>query len=94
MAVRKSSYYNNGKKPIKRVYAVRHCSYYSEKRHNSCTYIVEIKDTDNSNTFKKQYFITKLIIFYCCVKKFKYISSYQRFDFAQWGISLGGETHY
>ena len=53
MAIREGSYCNNGKKSTKRVRAVRHCGRCSEKGHNSRTYIVEIKDVDNSDTFKE-----------------------------------------
>ena len=53
MAVREGSYYNNGEKPIKRVRAVRYYSRCGEKGYNSYTYIVEIKNVSNSNTFKK-----------------------------------------
>jgi hypothetical protein len=37
---------------VKRVRAERHYSYYSETRHNSCTYKVEIEDADSSNASK------------------------------------------
>jgi len=53
MAIKEGSYYNNGEKFIKRVRVVRHYSYCGKKRHNSHTYIVEIKDTDNSDIFKE-----------------------------------------
>ena len=53
MAIREGSYYNNSKKPIKRVYVVQHYGRYSKKGYNSRTYIVEIKDIDNSDTFKE-----------------------------------------
>jgi len=53
MAVRESSCYNDGKKPMKRVRAAKHYSRCGEKRHNSCICIVEIKDIDNSDTFEK-----------------------------------------
>jgi hypothetical protein len=68
IAARESSYYNNSKKFIKRVYIVRHYSYCSKKGHNSRTYIVEIKDADNSNTSKEYYSIAKSIIFCCYVE--------------------------
>ncbi|XTI87045.1 hypothetical protein V2W45_1206247, partial [Cenococcum geophilum] len=44
IAVRKGSYYNNGKKPIKRVRAASHCGRYGEKEYNSRTYTVEMKE--------------------------------------------------
>ena len=52
IAIREGSCCNNAKKPVKRVRAVRHCSYCGEKGHNSYTYIVEIKNVDNSNKSK------------------------------------------
>jgi hypothetical protein len=48
IAKRESSSYHNGKMPVKRVYAKRHCSCCSKVRYNSCTYKVEIEDVDNS----------------------------------------------
>ena len=68
MTVRESSCYNNSKKPMKRVRVIRYYGYCGEKGYNSCTYTVEIEDIDNSNTSKKWYSITKLIIFYCYIK--------------------------
>ena len=53
MATREGSYYNDGEKFIKRVRAVRHYSHCGEKGHNSYTCIVEIRDVDDSNTFKE-----------------------------------------
>jgi len=53
MAVREGSYCDDSKKSIKRVRAVKHYGCYGEKGHNSRTYIVEIKDADNSDTFKE-----------------------------------------
>jgi hypothetical protein len=53
MAVREGSCYNNSKKPIKRVYIIRHRGYYSKKGYSSHTYIVEIKDIDNRDTSKE-----------------------------------------
>jgi len=53
MAAKEGSYYNNNEKLIKRVRVIRYYSYCGEKGHNSYTYIVEIKDIDNSNTFKE-----------------------------------------
>jgi len=50
MAVREGSCCNDGKKPAKRVCAVRHYSHCGEKKHNSHTYIVEIEDANNSDT--------------------------------------------
>jgi hypothetical protein len=37
---------------VKRVRVERHYSYYSESRHNSYTYKVEIEDADSSNASK------------------------------------------
>ena len=53
MAAREGSCYNNNKKPVKRVYAIKHYSYCSKKGHNSHTYIVEIEDIDNSDISKE-----------------------------------------
>ena len=53
MAVREGSRCNNGEKPAKRVRAVRYCGRCGEKGHSSRTYTVEIKDIDNSDTFKE-----------------------------------------
>ena len=53
MAVREGSRHNNGEKPVNRVRAVRYYSRCGKKGYNSRTYIVEIKDVDNSNTFKE-----------------------------------------
>ena len=53
MAVREGNCYNDGKKPAKRVYAVRHCSYCGEKGRNSRTYTVEIEDVEDSDTSKE-----------------------------------------
>jgi hypothetical protein len=47
---KEGSSYEESKIPIKRVRAERRYSYYSEIRHNSYTYKVEIEDVDNSNT--------------------------------------------
>ena len=51
--MREGSYYNNSKRSIKRVYIIRYYSHCSKKGYNSYTYIVEIKDTDDSDTPKK-----------------------------------------
>ena len=53
MAVREGSYYNNSEKFIKRVRVIKYYSYYGKKKFNSCTYIVEIRDVNNSNIFKE-----------------------------------------
>jgi len=53
MAAREGSCCNNSEKPAKRVRAVRHYGRYGKKGYNSRTYIVEIKDADNSDTFKE-----------------------------------------
>jgi len=53
MAVREGSYYNNSKKPVKRVRVARYYSHCGEKGHNSRIYIVEIKNVDDSDTFKE-----------------------------------------
>ena len=53
MAVREGSRCDNGEKPVKRVRVARHCGRCGEKGHSSCTYTVEIKDIDNSNTSKE-----------------------------------------
>ncbi|OCK89224.1 uncharacterized protein K441DRAFT_585282, partial [Cenococcum geophilum 1.58] len=53
IAARKGSCRNNGEKLAKRVCAARHCGRCGEKGHNSRTYIVEIKDADNSDTFEE-----------------------------------------
>ena len=53
MAVREGSCRNNGEKPAKRVRVARHCGRCGKKGHNSRTCIVEIKDTDNSDTSKE-----------------------------------------
>jgi len=50
MTVREGSYYNNGEKLIKRVRATKYCGHCGEKGHNSCIYIVEIRDINNSDT--------------------------------------------
>jgi hypothetical protein len=42
----------DSKTPVKKVRAERHYSCYSETRHNSCTYKVEIENVDSSNTSK------------------------------------------
>jgi hypothetical protein len=47
-----SAYGVEGKTPAKRVCAERRYSYYSEIRHNSRTYKIEIEDADNSNASK------------------------------------------
>ena len=38
----------------------KYYSYYSKKKHNSHTYIIEIKDVNNSDTFKEKYFVIVL----------------------------------
>jgi len=53
MAVREGSCCNNSKKFIKRVRAMKYCGRCGEKGYNSCTYIVEIRDADDSDTFKE-----------------------------------------
>ena len=53
MAVREGSYYNNSKKFIKKVCIIKYYNYSGKKEYNSRTYIAEINDADNSNTFKK-----------------------------------------
>jgi len=53
MAAKEGSYRDNGKKPIKRVRAAKRYSCCGEKGHNSRTCIVEIRDADNSDTFKE-----------------------------------------
>jgi len=50
MAIREGNCYNNSEKLAKRVRAVKYYGHYGEKRHNSCTCIVEIKDINNSDT--------------------------------------------
>jgi hypothetical protein len=52
IAEKEGSSREEGKTPIKRVRVERRCSYYSETRHNSCTYKVEIEDVENSNASK------------------------------------------
>ena len=52
IAVKEGSSCDNSEKLVKRVRAERHCSCCSKKGYNSYTYIVEIKDVDNSNTSK------------------------------------------
>jgi hypothetical protein len=49
---REGSRRKEGKELAKRVRLGQHYSYYSKIRHNSYTYKVEIKDTNNSNTSK------------------------------------------
>jgi hypothetical protein len=44
--------HNNSRELLKRVRVRRCCGRYSEIRHNSCTYKVEIEDVYNSNTSK------------------------------------------
>ena len=53
MAIKESSYCNNSEKSIKRVCAIRYYSHCGEKGYNSRICIIEIKDVDNSNTFKE-----------------------------------------
>ena len=53
IAVKDGSYYDNGEKPVKRVCITRHCGRYGEKGYNSRIYIIEIKDIDDSDTFKE-----------------------------------------
>jgi len=53
MAAKEGSYYNDGEKLVKRVRVTKYCGHCGEKEHNSHTYIVEIKDVNNSDTFKK-----------------------------------------
>jgi hypothetical protein len=52
IAKKKSSSREESKTPIKRVRVDRHYSCYSETRHNSCTYKVEIENVKNSNASK------------------------------------------
>jgi hypothetical protein len=49
ITTKEGSSYKEGETPVKRVRADRRCSCYSEIRHNSCTYKVEILDVDNSD---------------------------------------------
>jgi hypothetical protein len=42
----------DSKTPAKRVRVGRHCGTYSKTRHNSCTYKVEIKNTEDSDESK------------------------------------------
>ena len=53
MAIREGSCYNDGEKPAKRMRAARYCGRSGEKGYNSHTYIVEIKNIDNSDTSKE-----------------------------------------
>jgi len=53
VAAKEGSYCNNSEKLVKRVRVIKHYSCCGEKRHNSRTYIVEIKDIDNSDTSKE-----------------------------------------
>ena len=53
MAIREGSCYNNGKKLVKRMRAIKYYSHCGEKGHNFYTCIVEIKNINNSNTFKE-----------------------------------------
>jgi hypothetical protein len=48
-----NSCYKEGKTAAKRVYIGRRCSTYSETRHNSYTYKVEIEDVDDSTASKE-----------------------------------------
>ena len=52
IAIKKSNYYNSGKKPTKRICRKRHCSVCSKIRHNARTYKVEIEDVEYSNASK------------------------------------------
>jgi len=53
MATREGSCRDDGEKPAKRVRAARYCGRCGEKGYNSCTYIIEIRDVDNSDTSKE-----------------------------------------
>jgi len=53
MAAKEGSYCNDGEKFIKRVRTAKYYGYCGEKGHNSRTYIVEIKNTNHSDTSKE-----------------------------------------
>jgi hypothetical protein len=52
IAKKEGSRCKDSETPIKRVRAERHCSCYSETRHNSRTCKVEIEDADSSDASK------------------------------------------
>ena len=52
VAIKEGGSCNNSEEPSKRVRVGRHCGRCGEIRHNSCTYKVEIVDTENSNASK------------------------------------------
>jgi len=53
MAAKEGNYYNNSEKPVKTVRVIKYYNYYGKKGHNSRTYIVEIKNIDDSDIFKE-----------------------------------------
>jgi hypothetical protein len=53
IAEREGSSCNNSNTAIKRVCVSKCYRYYSEVRYNACTYIADIEQLDNSNSFKE-----------------------------------------